>query len=613
VDARRRRRGGGRRTSWRRYGARPTRALAAFAAVAILATGLESALPIAVAGPPPGVQDLYPSAPAPNAIPIRHIVIVMQENHAYDNFFGTYCRAVAAPYCPMPALGYPAGLCVPLHPRLAGSPCVKPFPALNATDSQPNDLPHTWNSSHFAFNDGAMNGFYDAEGTNRTFMYYDGATIPFYWLLAEEYALGDNFFSSDLSYSLPNHWSLFAGQVPQIAYQNLMYGPGLQVQNRTQPHPLYPYQRAYLNESNVTPTIADELLAHPSVTWRYYDTSIPIGLASYHEAIANGSAWNYWDPGVAKAETYLNPALNSHWVPRDSFLTDARAGTLPNVSWVLPSFNESDHPIAEPSLGMAWVDSVVSAVEGSPEWDSTVVFLSWDEYGGFYDQVAPPQIDAYGLGFRVPLIVISPYTPEGAVVGSLGYFESLLRFIEYRFGLSSLTARDAQAPVPWDYFDFSARPRPPMALPPSNLSRYPAALQALGPPSAAGSVSASPGVDSVTVHWSAPAGGPPISGYRVSYSRSAGGPPTTLIASGASNGLVVAPLVAGTSYSFSVTPFAGPQSGPTSPAVSATPSASLGSPLLSPVLWALVAAGVAAAALTAFFWYRRRHRRGPFP
>jgi phospholipase C len=125
----------------------------------------------------------------------------------------------------------------------------------------------------------------------------------------------------------------------------------------------------------------------------------------------------------------------------------------------------SDHPPANLSQGMAFVASVVDAVEESPEWSSTAVFLSWDDYGGFYDNVAPPSIDPLGLSLRVPLIVISPYTPAGYVSDSLGYFESLLHFVEWRFNLGCITHRDCTAPLPLQYFDFHMTPRAPVLFP----------------------------------------------------------------------------------------------------------------------------------------------------
>jgi phospholipase C len=554
----------------------------------------------AAADGPLTVQPLYPPAPPPASIPIRHIVIIAQENHAYDNFFGTYCRSTGSD-CPAAGAGFPPNLCVPIHPYLSGTPCERPYPATNATDAQPWDLPHTWNASHLAYDGGKMDGFYDAEGgDNRTFLYYDGSTIPYYWDLAQEYALGDDFFSSDLSYSLPNHWNLFAAQAPVSSYTNLMYGPGLQVANWTY-HPgfLRPYQRAYLNESNVTPTIATELLDRPDLSWKYYDQAIPLGPAAYGAAIRNGTAWNYWDPEVARAQAYLDPALNAHWVNRSTFVGDALNGSLPNVSWVLPSFNESDHPMAEVVLGMAWVQKVINAVERSPEWNSTAVFLTWDEYGGFYDHVAPPQIDAYGLGFRVPLLVISPYTPEGAVVPSEGYFESLLRFIEYRFGLAPLTSRDAHAPLPLGYFDFAARPRAPELLPASNSSVYPTAFQPLGPPGTPGSLSLTTGPSGAVLRWSPPSGGAPVTGYLVSVREPGTFAVTSFDVPGAADAVTVTGLAMPNATEFTVTAFAGPVQGA---------PVSLGPTGPSPMVTDLIALGVlgVAAAVAAAVWIRAR-------
>ena len=141
---------------------------------------------------------------------------------------------------------------------------------------------------------------------------------------------------------------------------------------------------------------------------------------------------------------------------------------------MIPGPRFSDHPSANLSAGESYVASVVDAVARSPEWYSTAIFVSWDDYGGFYDHVAPPSVDALGLSFRVPLLVISPYTPAGLIVHSLGYFESLLHFVEWRFGLGCLTARDCQAPLPLDYFNFQSPPRAPYLFPTDpGLASYP--------------------------------------------------------------------------------------------------------------------------------------------
>jgi phospholipase C len=389
-------------------------------------------------------------APSPASFPIRHVVIVMMENHAYDNYFGTYCTEIG-PYCPMVANGIPLGTCVPYFPAEPSAGCIRPYP-FSLANLSTADLAHEWNSTHASINGGAMNGFYSAEGRSRlTFGYYSGATIPLYWDLAQEYSLGDHFYSSALSYSLPNHWYLLAGQAPPNGVNQTALKT---VKDR----------HAYLDQANVTATVQDLLNRTPGVTWKYYDW----GLESYSAAISSGpgggrtgSAYDYWNPMAARYESYEQWYV-THFVPRSDFFNDSINGTLPDIAWVIPANTFSDHPPANLTAGESFVASVVDAVESSPEWNSTAIFLAWDDYGGFYDHVAPPSLDPLGLSIRVPLIVISPYTPAGLVVHDLGYFESLLRFVEWRFDLGCLTPRDCNAPLPLGYFDLEIAPRAPM-------------------------------------------------------------------------------------------------------------------------------------------------------
>jgi phospholipase C len=432
---------------------------------------------IVVTGVTGPVLHLWPPfrpTPSPAASPIRHIVVLVMENHPFDNYFGAYCPTVDA-VCLSAVHDIPAGTCVPYNPNDTARGCVHPF-AFTAQNLTTPDPAHTWNSSVKSLNGGLMNGFYLAEDTpsvgRTSFGYYTGATIPIYWDLAEEYSLGDDFFSSALSYSLPNHWYMMAGATPRESVSALPIAPS----------PSTPSQRStYLNESNATPTVQDLLNESPQVTWKYYDWA----LLNYSYAIrgaitvAPGSAFDFWNPLAARAESYTSWYVH-HFVPRSDFFTDAANGTLPDVSWVIPNFRFSDHPPANLTWGQSFVASVVDAVESSPDWSSTALFLVWDDYGGFYDHVAPPHVDPLGLSFRVPFLVISPYTPEGLVVHTEGYLESILHFIEWRFGLGCLTARDCNAPLPLQYFDFQQTPRPPLLFP-TNWSRaaYPMPLQPL--------------------------------------------------------------------------------------------------------------------------------------
>ncbi len=484
------------------------------------------------------------SLPDPTTFPIQHVVVVVQENHAFDNFYGTYCSAVSH-LCPYAVSGIPAGTCVPKNVTNPSAGCVRPFPFTNGSSAS-LDMSHSWTTSHEAWNNGSMNGFYAAEKTgSQPFGYYNGTVIPYYWDLAQEYGLGDSFFSGSLSYSLPNHWQLIAATSPYAGEHSFLQSAKNQ--------PLTKVQTNYLNQSNATPTLGG-LLLNSSVSWKYYDNLLPTSYQSAVSMHAANGVFSFWNPFAAKADTY-NASTLRHFVSRASFLTDAANGTLPNVSWVIPTMAYSDHPPQNVTLGQEWVSTVVNAVESSPEWKSTAIFVTWDEYGGFYDHVAPPQISGYGLGFRVPLVVISPYTPEGYVSNQTEYLESIVHFIEWRWQLGSLATADRQALVPIEYFDTAAHPRKPFTMTNITLGlTYPAKFQAEPTPNAPRQLQAAPGPGSgqVSLTWKRPLGGAPVTFYRLNY-----GPvqhPTlfTVRLDGYSTSAVIANLTSGQKYSFSL-------------------------------------------------------------
>jgi phospholipase C len=151
--------------------------------------------------------------------------------------------------------------------------------------------------------------------------------------------------------------------------------------------------------------------------------------------------------------------------PVDGLIADIHADRLPSVSWVTPRFQLSDHPPYSTCYGENWTTKVVDAIMRSPMWKDTAIFLTWDDYGGFYDHVAPPQVDGFGLGFRVPMIVISPYAKQGFVDHTVGEFSSVVRFVEDNWGLSPMTRRDRKAHDLREAFDFHHAPRPADPLP----------------------------------------------------------------------------------------------------------------------------------------------------
>jgi len=259
---------------------------------------------------------------------IKHIVFVVMENHAYDNLFGTYCQ-VKTTICPLIPNGIPPGTCVPKNPLNPTGPCVRPWNFTTANWTVP-DMLHFWAQAHEAWNNGSMNGFYRAEHSGcapcgiglNPFGHYNGSSVPIYWDLAQEYTLNDNFYSSLLDYSLPNHWHIVAGQAPAVILQNITYPNPNSTVNVSHYIQL---DHTYLNQSNRTKSIED-LLINSTVPWKYYDFklgsyahAIQIAANANHTRIVGvGGAYKLWNPQAAKAESY-NASFTSHFVDNTQF------------------------------------------------------------------------------------------------------------------------------------------------------------------------------------------------------------------------------------------------------------------------------------------------------
>ena len=396
---------------------------------------------------------------------IQHVIAVMMENHDYDSYFGTYCQQLG-PYCSSTGNGIPAGTCIPMYPAYPYLGCIAPF---NFTPAQflISDMAHDSYSGATAYDGGAMDGFYQAEGTNYSFGHYNQATIPIYWDMAEQYAISDNFWGANLSWSLPNHWYWLAGSSPPEA--NTFSGGWSG------------WDPTYLDQANQTRTIED-VLNGSNVSWKYYDFPL---MSSYSSAASTGGIWgtayDIWSPFAGRAISYTS-AYSSHFVWRSHLLTDLQQGTLPNISWVIPDLAYTDHPGWNNSNGEGWFAQLVNAVENSSYWNSTAIFITWDEYGGFYEHVSPRTIFSDRLDFRSPIIVISPYAKENYISHAPGDFMSILRFIEWQFGLGCLSPLDCLAPLPLDFFDFNQTARAPILFPTFwGNATYPMPLQQLAP------------------------------------------------------------------------------------------------------------------------------------
>lgn len=360
-----------------------------------------------------GVAWPAPTTPPQPANRIEHILFLIQENHSFDNYFGTFPGAD----------GIPVELRLPLHP--GGPPRIPPF---HFSFALGHDIDHSWQTAHAAMNNGKMDGWIFAERTLDTLGYYDGIDLPNYWEYARHFTLADRFFSSLAGPSLPNHLYTVAAQSGGII-------------NNVQTPPAGGFN---------FPTMVD-LLGPSRVSWKYYDGGDP-------------EEFGLLNPLPGFKSFMNNKQLMTHLVPNAAYFRDLRNGTLPAVAWIIPNEEESEHPVADIRVGMWYVTACVNALMKSPYWRNTVLVITWDDYGGFFDHVPPPQVDAYGYGPRVPAIIVSPYARPQYIDHTQYDFTSVLRYIEDRFHLHALTPRDQRATSLAAGLDLHQTPLPPFLI-----------------------------------------------------------------------------------------------------------------------------------------------------
>lgn len=388
-------------------------------------------------------QNAPPPAAPPGLEKIQHFVFIMQENRSFDHYFGTYPGAE----------GIPPGVCVP---GPSGGPCVAPSHDARLVNQ---GGAHNWSNALTSINGGLMDGFIAGSGQKPgdVMGWHDYRELSNYWNYARLYVLQDRLFESITSYSLPAHLYMLAAQ------SGGYIGTG-------QPKPVS------FSFSEIT-----QLLGSGKIDWRYYvNRGKTAGAADGGVANVDSdeTTYTFWNPLPAFPAVKNDPTQFSRLTDATQFYTDAQNGKLPQVSWIIPNNNLSEHPPASVATGMNYVTGLVNAVMNSPQWNSTAIFISWDDWGGFYDHVDPPKVDQYGLGIRVPGLVISPYARQGYVDHKTYSFESWLRLIEERFGVIPMTVRDNTANDMADAFDFTQQPRPPVLMDP-NGSSYPPAPQNL--------------------------------------------------------------------------------------------------------------------------------------
>ncbi len=374
------------------------------ALLAVLAVILWRALPTGAFHP----AQANTQAKASATTPIKNVVVIMMENRTFDHMLGRF-------------------------------PGVNGYTEAHAPDPT-FDFEHNGPSGYAAIDGGKMDEF-----PQRGYVQFTQADIPNYWSYAQHFGLSDNFFTSSIGDSTPNHMAMVAAQNGGLwdagaqtgcfsAQNDLIYSRNVAAKNYWQ-YPCLPI------------TTLPNLLDQHGISWNYYNQE-----------------------GIWNAPAMLQSLHTVKNIQPAQFATDVQAGKLAQVTWVMPPSNASDHEPYQIGAGEDFVTGAVNAIMQSKYWANTAIFLTWDDWGGLYDHVVPPVIDGVGLGPRVPLIVISPYAKSGYISHVQGEFSSFVKFIEGNFGLGegALGQRDSlsQTSDLMDFFDFNQTPLQPLILKP---------------------------------------------------------------------------------------------------------------------------------------------------
>ncbi|MCL2418116.1 MAG: alkaline phosphatase family protein [Conexibacteraceae bacterium] len=397
--------------------------------------------------------------PTPGLEQIEHVIVLMMENHSFDNLLGMVPHQVKG-RASVDGLSTSGGAVTNSNPTTATPAIAGPNIVAQraASPCQADGVGQDWNASHTAWNNGANNGFVQASST-QAMWYWDKGYLPVTYAIAQHYPIGERYFCSVLAQTYPNRRFLFCGTASGLTATND-----------------YTFQVPAANG-----TIFNQLLEH-RISWRNY-------VQPTSGATLEGSP-------LIVPEFARSPGCTNRMVPISQFFSDAAHGTLPAFSFLDPNYNtDSEENPQDVQAGERFIAQVVNAVTRSKQWAKTALFITWDEHGGYYDHVPPPAAlapdsiapitDPQALtdpnaplapggfnqyGFRVPLHVISPWARANYASRIVQDHTSILAFIERKWNLPALSFRDANAHPLTDYFDFK---RPAFAAPPK-LSAAPA-------------------------------------------------------------------------------------------------------------------------------------------
>ena len=409
------------------------------------------------------VAERTPAArPEPGIHKISHVIVITQENRSFDNYFGTFRGAD----------GIPAGVCLP-DPRHGR--CRTPW--ADHHDSNGNN-PHGEAPFQGDYDGGKMDGFVavaeqmlcqpkPSKCHPDVMGYHVGTDLPNYWAYAKYFVLQDHMFEAPGSWSLPSH--LY--EVSAWSAKCARTGVPMSCRGTAMPPERLPSRPTPFAWTDIT-----WLLHRHHVSWGYYldHGAVTVSLGNPHGTSV------HFNPLPGFTDVHEDHQLGKIR-PLKMFYQQAKAGTLPKVAWVAPDFRDSEHGRALVSTGQAYVTRIINAIMRSPDWKSCAIFVTWDDWGGFYDHVQPPRIDGQGYGFRVPALVISPYAKHGFIDHQILSSDAYLKFIEDDFlGGERLDPATDGRPDPrpvvrenvtilgnlYNDFDFTQPPRPPMILKP---------------------------------------------------------------------------------------------------------------------------------------------------
>ncbi|MGH2449555.1 MAG: phospholipase C [Chloroflexota bacterium] len=371
--------------------------------------------------------------------PIRHIIIIDKENRSFDNLFGRFPGADGT-----------------TRGRTATGKIV---PLGRTPDRMLLDIGHAGAAAVLGVDHGKMDGFSllpgaIQRGRDIALSEYHQADIPDYWSYAHHFALDDHFFSTIMGPSFPNHLVSVAatsGDTVDNPHGQIVHAWGCDGGKYSLVDGIRPDGHRFLTRPCFNFRALPDILQRYHVSWKYYAP----------RPFKSGYIWSTLD-------AIRHIRYSRLWdldVPSDKrFIPDVEHHHLPSVSWLVTNTLHSDHPPAAICVGESWTVKVINAVMRSSYWRHTAIFLTWDDFGGFYDHVPPPHIDNISLGPRVPMIVISPYARPHYIDHHVLEFDSMLRFIEDDYHLPSLTFRDREARSMISSFDFHQKPLPPLPL-----------------------------------------------------------------------------------------------------------------------------------------------------